>query len=235
MAKYKQYREMSYTEIPQISPIRWEICAYDKETDTYIAQTGRFKCRDFFNDIVAKYHGFSDRIYGFDTSHLDVSSGFSIRVSYIPNLDQFLTNVDTVLNTDAPRGAELKISICEGDSEGACVVDVPVFFLKNTYRLSRLTYLLRICAYDVELPSLNWTLTNKYSPAICLDTQKLSENRAKKLLHYGWDLPKLAEEFWYYYNSRFNSKNEVSVVYVHGCGMVYWVDTVAMWEKQNAM
>ena len=68
----------SYSEVPQTNVLRWTVL-FNQGDGVFKPQTKEFKCKDFFNELVAKYHGHVLGCYGFTTeSSLNMINSLSI-------------------------------------------------------------------------------------------------------------------------------------------------------------
>ncbi len=149
-----------YTESGQSNPIRFNLGLYDKETDTFKQILPQFKCRDYFNDVSylytradSRWHKKLDRIYGFPAGLLPYEQMREQGGIYI-----LLTNLrdgfkDNVKNFLYPFLEQEKVtdwpwfsSVCTETQEDAGILCfIPEFFLKHTFRISLITFLIRIC------------------------------------------------------------------------------------------
>src|SRR5215217_7220298 len=86
--------EYALSEVGQTNPLRW-VVLHRTDEETFVAQTTGFKCKDYFNDLVAKYHGHELSIYGFSTAKVEVNEeGLYVQLKNITG--DFDTNLDLV-------------------------------------------------------------------------------------------------------------------------------------------
>ena len=210
--------EASYSEIDQPNPIRWEILYRDN--DTYHVQTGRMRCRDYFNDVVAKMNNF-DRlvgVYGFDVRKVKVNQeGVYLRVTNTKNffLENLLGPVREALLKDGFPPVEVVCSL----SNTAQVLFLPKELWNSTYTISVVTGMIRCSNYNKLLPAFEeWPNTDVWSADIFRNVAR------DPLKSHFWKLrsrpPK--EGYWYYYNEQHNSSklNGVCMHTIHNTGFI---------------
>lgn len=213
MKYIKTTEHFDYSEVSQINPIRWEIC-YFNGTSMKV-QTGKFKCKDFFNDVVAKYHGTYFRIYGFDNEKLKLNDeGVYVRVTGIVNFAQFAENIELVINSVV----EDKITVKKYYRKGALLF-IPRWFFENTYKISLVTLLIRLCNYGVVYNSLEEAINS-----VELDCEGTITSGAKEYVRTRlFNVPDEYKKYWWYMSPVSNSDNPVgSVGWIHNNGVQGW-------------
>ena len=64
MYKFEADPVYHYSEAPQSNPLRWQL--YYREENTFTPQTGQFRCKDYLNDVCAKYNGKNEASYAME-------------------------------------------------------------------------------------------------------------------------------------------------------------------------
>ncbi len=206
-----------YAENSQANPIRY-VVYYKNEDGTYQAQTNEFKCKDFFNDMVAWYHGIKFRRYGMDFREFTLNEeGVYVELRNLK--PTFLNNVKTVLGEEFKVfGAEVSFENI-GTRQTSVMMFVPRKFFSCTYFISYLTLMLRNCNWDVSYTTPDDIFSYSGSDSL-LRTSKTIMNK--------WPLkdePWLSE-YWFYSGPNINSKKTYQQgdwdPCVHNCGIVHW-------------
>lgn len=206
-----------YAENGQTNPIRY-VVYYKNEDGTYQAQTNEFKCKDFFNDMVAWYHGIKFLRYGMDFREFNLNEeGVYVELRNLK--PQFLDNVKVVLGEEFKVfGAEVSFEKI-GARKTSVMMFIPRKFFSCTYFISYLTLMLRNCNWDVSYTSPGDIFSYSGSDGL-LKTSKAIMNK--------WPLKDEPwfSEYWYYYRAEINSKKPYQQEYwdscVHNCGVVQW-------------
>lgn len=140
-----------YTEIDQPNKIRFSIL-YKEEDGSFTDQSGKFKCRDFFNDCVAARKGFFYKIYGWDNQLIKTNEeGIYLLLSEL-SLKNWDSNF-ALVNKEAEEQGFPNISVEK--YEGERLLFIPNEYRENTYTLSYLTALIRWCNNDSTHESFN--------------------------------------------------------------------------------
>jgi hypothetical protein len=208
--------ELSYTEVLQNNPIRF--IALEKRGENYHNSSNWFKCRDFFNDIVAAHHGSFYSIYGFDNERVSIGEdGLLVGVKQLLNHEIFLYTLENIVNK------ELEVLSCKITYkwvEGILVLAFPLELLKCTYYMSLATWLIRNSNGSTKYSSLNGMVecSNEY-PSKPSDT----------VLKYKFNIPEYLKEYWWYFSDTANSvttdEDELSET-ILSCGMNFFMENV---------
>lgn len=141
-----------YNEAAQTNSLRWTLL-YKEEDGTFEDQTGIFKCKDYFNDFVAKYYGFEVAPYGLDTKKIRLNEGGCyILLTGIKHLNEFTHNLDLI-----SQEAHLKQGFPDLDYDvvkSDVLLFIPREYMKSTYTISFLTALVRLAHADKCFNSL---------------------------------------------------------------------------------
>lgn len=212
----------TYSEISQQNSIRWVILK--KDGDNFVSQSSVLKCKDFFNDwVYTRKTGKPMSIYGFDTGKMtDVDpnkAGFLL----VYNLTiQFKDNLH-ILNTWLEEQGTPGIFILEdyileelpGDFK-SMIIEIPPYFLENTYRISLLSLLIRLMNVDTQFTSWNEVVSFKYNT----QDQSLFDRVIKLNLWFNYH-PKV-KNYIYYAGPEYNSKGTFQSIFIHNNGVVNW-------------
>lgn len=140
------FKNVSYNEIPQANKMRWQLYKQTKPNH-YEAVTGQFKCKDFFNDVVAAYQtGEPITVYRFEAKPNMVVPGEPAAVM-LYNMEKFF--LDNWNNFGNPwlksQGIpQIKIEFCDEDTG---IAWLPPSYFENTFDISAVTLLIRALNY----------------------------------------------------------------------------------------
>lgn len=205
----------SYAEIPQTNKLRWINCFKEKD-GTFSHESLVWKCKDFLNEIVRKYQGQNSSIYGYDAGSMRVNDdGVWHRLLYIENKEVFLKNLGSI--SKLPGYVPIEIYDCEkapqDDKEGLMIF-IPKYYFENTYRISVLTYLIRVSNVGQVIKDF----TNH--PTKSIDNP--SPNYHDAIIKRGFVEP--VKNHWYYVGKAYtNLKAPANTLSVHNCGMDCWM------------
>ena len=207
----------SLSESSQANPIRW--CLVHKKKDALKAVTPWFKCKDYFNDIVAAKHGAFFTQYGFDNSKVvdPNEAGAYVVVNYIQCKEKFKDNLASWGNPEHPV-------VVEYTDDQQCLLYIPAYYFENTYRISLLTYLIRLSNQEEEgykmFPSVTAALQSQLSMT---SSGMVPHGRAFATKH-GWDAREGGKYWW-----RYIQQNNISITdsethksTIHNCGVNAW-------------
>jgi len=139
-----------YSEVSQVSPMRWACLFLDHTEEKFLAESAWWKCKDFLNDVVV-YHRLKREfpMYGFQNKvRLNLSGGYlalkSVGEAFEANL--------AVLNTWLVKRGFDDIGLMKKDevefSSGAThIILIPPAYWQNTFMISIITSLIRSCAF----------------------------------------------------------------------------------------
>lgn len=149
------------SEAGQNNPLRWNLLFRTSEEGVYESQTGIFKCKDYFNDIVAKYQGLSFHAHGLDTTNIQLNEeGTPIELSSLSYTDQLLSNLQVISN----EAEKFELPPLPFKANGKDVLlFIPREYYKSTYIISFLTYCIRIShcptifsSFDDLVKNVDW-------------------------------------------------------------------------------
>lgn len=186
------------SESPQNNPLRWEVLFREDDT-MFTPQTALFKCKDYFNDLVAKYHGVSVIVYGLNTEKIKLNDeGVYVRLHFLNDTDDvFTSNIELVINTNLRMQLGTEVGL-EKLSDTQALLFIPRKLFDSTWTMSLLTYLIRLCNYGKPYLCLQDLFNDKH-----LQEHNYLSPFVKK---WGFEVPDLLADYWYYNNDSYNSK-----------------------------
>lgn len=202
----------SYSEVHQTNVLRWTVL-FNQGDGVFKPQTKEFKCKDFFNELVAKYHGHVLGCYGFTTESIELQDeGVWVLITHIINKEAYEANVGSINKLSAAEGLPpIKL---EWHTPKSCVALLPREYFKNTYLISFLTYLMRVANVDEVVTDPTW----RKHPTLNIDCP--FRNVFDKVMDRGFKSPDIKS---YYYAGK---KNDYSVKpyvsNVHNNGVASW-------------
>ena len=207
----------TYSEISQKNPLRWEILFRDG--DSFKPVTGKLKCRDFFNDMVARLmDGKLFQIYRFDNSVAVNKDGVWFRLTGIEKKAVFIKNLEVLNNYLAEALGFGMMVVNRKDDQ--LMLFIPRYFWTKTYYISALTGLIRIANYGVEFESYEKMLS---SPLIQQDGA-INGNGLKLMKKIGFKMPEQYNAYWWYHDKNYNSVKspDMSDSTIHNNGVNGW-------------
>jgi hypothetical protein len=214
-------RGWSYGEVGQINALRWQIYHYNHETHEMTPQSGLIKCKDFFNDLVASYHGKPFSIYGFDSTQIQLNEEgvYFLLHNIVPSLKENLEGWIVPLVKE-----ELGCDLTFTEVNDQLLLFIPRRVFDKTYYISLLSLLIRASNYEEVFPNFEavWIPTKsgweKERP------QWVKDNKAPT---WRFTLPESAKDFWMYAGEKFNSttlpeKITGDMYTVHNNGILNW-------------
>ena len=140
--------EYHYSEVSQTNFLRWTVVHLEKNKETgekiWQCKTGKFKCREFFNDLVARKNKRKYCIYGFDNRNVFMyNEGIHLLLSNIENLEEFVRQLKLINKKMKEQVGEKMSIILDPEEEDRVIIKIPMSMFENTYRISLLTALIR--------------------------------------------------------------------------------------------
>lgn len=190
----------SYSQSGQRNPLEWQVVA--PRVGAWQAQTNRFLCREFFNDMVAKKHGRRYTCYGMNNSPIrHREDGVTVALFNIIDMEVFLTNVELIDDKlFADTGARLSLVLDQEDLH-TLIIGFPPQCFENTYIISLLTLALRVANSIREIPSWE-VLCREWMGEDIWSWTPRTGNRAA---YWGFRLPENLKQFWWYRDVYTNS------------------------------
>lgn len=224
MYKFEADPTGKYSEAPQSNPLRWQVLYRDG--DTFIPQTLRFMCKDYLNDVVARYYGKDVSAYGLDNRSMKLNAeGVWLRLFNISNKEVFMHNIACCINAEKPD-QPLTFEVVDD----TLLVFVPRYYFNQTYLISLASYIIRISNSGMKFKGLDDALDSKNAQA----------DRAIYgygfTMAKGWrfDVPAEYQEFWSYYSPTYNScLDNYGNTTIHNCGVMSWAEQMTDAQRKN--
>lgn len=211
----------TYCEIHQVNPLRWKTL-FKEEDGTFTDQSGWVKCKDFYNDTVAYFkEGTVFSIYGYDNKVKRNDGGVYFLLKHIQNKGTFVHNLN-VMNVRLFK--DLKCSVGYWDHEGdKAVIFIPAELWESTYRISMVTFVIRLCNYQgfgYETWDDFWAPD---APANTVETA-FSTQAKKNAKEMGFTVPAKYDGLWYFAGEGFDSKLKPKQTggVIHNNGVTSW-------------
>lgn len=206
---YKRINLGGYAELDQKNPLRWTFMK--KVKDTYTNSSNIFKCKDFFNDVIAYQHlkkKFVQYGMGSDSAKFTRKGGIWVLLSNTtPNL---IGNIERCINEEFKDTWKIKLDVIPVNQadftsdhitlRNMVLVYFPKEALTNTFRISLLTLMIRNCNVSQDIESYDKLIT----PAFGRDGS-LDECRYMMLKKHAYQFP--GETDWVFYSQGYNSKD----------------------------
>lgn len=192
-----------YIQNPQDNPIEWQVVAPRK--GAWQAETGRFKCREFFNDFVAKKYKRKYTVYNMNNSPVrHRKDGVAVALFNIVDMEVFLANVEVIDDRlFADTGVRLSL-VLDQEALATLIIGFPPKCWDNTYIISMLTLALRECNCETEVSSWEDIFTDSYFK----DQGWLwSSHIRARAAHWGFRLPENVKQYWWYLGTGENNEN----------------------------
>ena len=222
MYNIKPFLDYNLLEAGQPNPIRWTIVQVDGDTLTPLAPT--MKCKDYFNDVVAAKNGVFFTKYGFNNKVVPVKEGLDILLTGLHNVESFKQYVNKITQVDNP----VTMVDCVADDEEAILLHIPEYYFKNTYRISLLTYAIRLCNEKTGLSKVT-DIHSLLKTNIAIKSTGLNAYGRQLADKYEWDVP-FGDIQWWRTGNTYNSVNAPKDMFgldttVHNCGVNAWANS----------
>jgi hypothetical protein len=209
-----------YLEVGQINPLRWKTL-YRLDGDTFEDQSGWVKCKDFYNDTVAFFKaGSVFSIYGYKNNIKKNDEGVYFLLKFITDKKAFFHNLNTV-NTRLFQDLKCSVGAWDQDSD-EMVICIPNELWETTYRISMITYVLRLCNYGITYDK--WEdLWHSQAPSHQTD-HAFSATAIKNAKELGFLVPEKFKDYWYFAGKEYNSvtNNKMTGHIIHNNGVSNW-------------
>lgn len=211
-------KQNGFIEESQPNPIMWSILSGNRETG-YNAETGWIRCKDFFNDYVVAYNGGPKFcIYGFNTELVTFPAKGENAFFLVKNCTEHFSENVSEFNTWLEKQGQPAVYM-EEYKNGQYVLEIPAFFLKNTYNISLVTLIIRLCNDIKKFGSFEEII--KYKEFASKD--QIKWNYAVNKNNF-FNIPDKFIEYTWYLTKDVNSKAVLSGYslssYVHNNGFI---------------
>ena len=211
-----------YAEIDQPNPLRWRIMHRSK--DVLTSQSCLIKCKDFFNDVVAwKKAKKSFTIYGFKNNIKFNREGLYLFLTEIENRELFMNNLEIV---QEKLLQDLKDTFAFSEHEDGIVVLIPHKVFSNTYYISLLTMLIRLCNYNTKYE--DWDSIFADDAPINTIEEAFTDKAKTFTQKNGFKLLTKYRKLWYNSTDGWNSLSgkELIASIIHNNGVCDWVKSM---------
>jgi hypothetical protein len=214
-----------YIEIGQKNPLRWRMM-YREKDGSFVDQTDWIKCKDFFNDTVAYFKtGELFDIYGYSNKKLKNEEGVYFLLNFIENVPRFLANI-AVMNEQLKQdlGCAVWAEAVESDPKQVMIC-IPMECWATTYRMSMVTFVIRLCNYPVEYKKwADFWAPDAPSRKVEAAFQGNAHANAEK---GGFTVPAAYSNYWWFAGPKYNSevwKDKLGLVssVIHNNGVSNW-------------
>lgn len=208
--------EGTYAEIPQNNKLRWVILKKREDGDFEVA-SAIFKCKDFFNDVVASYHGKDFSIYSFDAAIMPkYDEGVYVQLLNVHNLPAFQKNVRSI---NSMPGACGNLDVIQLE-DGNVVMLLPRVYFDTTWQISLLTYLIRVSNVDV--------IIDDWFKHPTLSTDNPFKAHFAAIMKAGFNVPVKNLKAYYYFGTKQGAKDaEAYHSSFHNNGCWNWMNAVS--------
>ena len=222
----------AYSEIGQVNPIRWVVMKKDENGD-FSSQSSTLRCKDFFNDwVYTRKTKKPMKIYGFDTGKMDdiddKKAGFVLVYNICPRFLDNLKVLNEFLLEQTPGIFIIDNYVLKGLDVGpSLIIEIPPYFLENTYRISLLSLLIRLMNNDIYL---SWKQILKF--AFNYQDAKLFES--VKNFNTWFQPHPIIDKYIWFAGKEYNSMSPHSHVssFIHNNGVVNWATAIG---NKNAL
>ena len=185
------------TEAGQSNPIRWALVS--KKGDVLTPKSPWFKCKDYFNDVVAAKHEMFFTQYGFNNKTMSSykDDGAYVMVNFIQDKVAFQKDVEAIMKPEFPV-------LFEDLPDQMMLLYIPEHYFENTYRISLLTYLIRASNQPVGTPANFESVTQAFKSPVVLADHAFPAHIKPKLAAIGWDCPN-QDLWWWASGANFNN------------------------------
>lgn len=213
MYEFKADPQVHYNEAGQANPLRWQLLY--REGDVFTPQTGQFKCKDYLNDIAAKYNGKDIYAYGMNTATMILNpEGTWLRLFNIMDKDVFMANINTCINKENPEHP-LTMEVVDD----TILLFVPRYYYNQTYLISLAAYVIRLSNRKAKFRSFESALQGTDAKA----DHAIQGKGIRFGLKWRYKVPEDYQKYYVYYNDRFNNlKNNCDNTMTHNCGVMTW-------------
>lgn len=221
MFKIKLSNNTTYSEVGQINPLRWKTL-FKEQDGTFCDQSGWVKCKDFYNDTVAYFKENSVfSIYGYQNQIKHNDEGVYFLLKFIKDKPSFFKNMD-VVNERLEKDLGCRVNVLDHDENDEVVICIPMPLWESTYRISMVTFVIRLCNYGQEYKC--WEdLWDTHAPAYKVESA-FTQDAKNNALQLGFLVPEKFAEYWFYAGPQYNSKEAPKTTggIIHNNGVSNW-------------
>jgi hypothetical protein len=219
----------TYYEVSQNNPLRWKPMLRNAE-GLFEEQAGWMKCKDFFNDLVARRK--QDKaweIYGFKNDIKFNDEGLYILLNNVTKKELFVKNIE-VMNKRLQADIGCEIELLDTEHPAMMIALVPNEVWHSTYRVSAVTGCIRLCNYNYTYGQ--WEDFWNHSAPSYTSEKNFDDLAKKNLLKNGFKVAEQYADYWFYGGEQYNSKTlpNAQGAMVHNNGVSTWSYYVGVME-----
>jgi hypothetical protein len=215
-----KHKSTVLTEAGQSNPIRWALVS--KKDDVLTPKSPWFKCKDYFNDVVAAKHEMFFTQYGFNNKTMSSykDDGAYVMVNFIDDTASFQKDVEAIMKPEFPV-------LFEDLPDQMMLLYIPEHYFENTYRISLLTYLIRASNRPVGTPANFESVTQAFKSPVVLADHVFPAHIKAKLSAIGWDCPN--QDLWWWASGTTHNNvtcSDTGSAYqgiIHNAGVCSWL------------
>ena len=221
-------KSYSYIQSLQHNAIKWQGVTARK--DYWQAQTAPFRCREYFNDIVAKKHKRVYTVYGFNASPVrHKKDGVDVLVYHIENMDLFLENLKVVDDKMFEQLGCRMTFVLDLEEPSKCIINFPPACWNSSYTISVITIAIRASNYNYAYET--WEDFFKTNAPIDLHEYSWNSYVRAKVSHYGMLPPEHLRSYWWYAGNTWNNLQvKGGANMIHNNGAVQWCNHLQLPE-----
>ena len=226
MYKFLEFGQYHYSEAPQNNPLRWQV--FYREGDTFIPQTGVFMCKDYLNDVCAKYNGADVIAYGMNTKDMKLNDdGIWLKLYFIKYNQDFFDNIDRCVNQLNPDNPVIMEAL-----ESSVLMFIPRFYFNCTYLISLLSFVIRVSNNTIKFK----TLTDLLNRSKDIPENAIYGHGTKLAKEWGFNVPEEYQQYWSYYNKTYNSLSDPMYTgsTIHNNGAQAWAEGIHNEQEKKA-
>lgn len=209
-----------YNEIPQPNPLRWRIMY--RKGDVLTSQSCLIKCKDFFNDVVAwKKAKKAFVIYNFKNNVKFNREGLYLHLTEVGEMDTFVNNLYRV-NQRIFDDLKVILRYTVMDDHSIVVI-IPNKLWNNTYYISLVSMMIRLCNYNVKYD--NWSSFFDDNAPINTAEEAFTDAAKAFTQKNGFKLLTKYHKLWYNSTDGWNSASGKELIgsIIHNNGVCDWV------------
>lgn len=216
----------TYAEVGQINPLRWKTL-FKEEDGSFTDQSGWVKCKDFYNDTVAYFkEGSVFSIHSYQNKIKKNDEGVYFLLKYIKDKASFFRNIE-VMNQRLFTDLKCSVGVWDQGNDEV-VICVPLELWETTYRISMVTFVIRLCNYGNEYKC--WEdFWDTHAPSYKIESA-FTQDAKNNAVQLGFLVPEAFKDYWWYCGPAYNSKvkkNQTGST-IHNNGVSNW----SMFMKQ---
>ena len=224
-------KQISYglSEAHQNNPLRWTLLI--REGEVFTTQSCAFRCKDYFNDMVAGYLGIFFSIYGFNNQkYTHQEEGVYVLLTCLYNKENFLANLGSINKKAVSQGFPA-VEVFDVEYKNSVVVLLPRAYFESTYYISLLSYLIRIGNNSIQFDSYESLVNPKINNNAATDHPFGDQ---EKRCNDGFVIPSEQYKDWPWLCNKDKDANLKVGGTIHDCGVGMWNTLIEVWAPEGA-